>query len=206
MIVNIRVNAGYISREHWLQKDASGGGRIIGELCHFVDWARNAVGFPILSVTAHAIPDGGRYHRDNVVAALAFQDGSIANLVYLANGDRSIPKEQFEVFCEGKVGRIDDFRVLDLARDGKTRRTKARRNRDMPGDSADLTGDSRRQSLSHSVEELVEVAEATFAVEEAIAGGKTIPVASNASGAEPPLSRLRNPSSFRNSGPLRGPG
>lgn len=106
MIVNIRVNAGHIPLDHWLQSSLHGGGRIIGEFCHFVDWARSVVGFPILSVTAHAIPDGGRYHRDNVIAVLAFQDGSIANLVYLANGDRSIPKEQFEFFCEGKVARI----------------------------------------------------------------------------------------------------
>ena len=77
-------------------------------------------------MTANALP-GARYSRDNVVATLAFQDGSIGNLMYVANGDRPIPKEQFEVFCEGKVGRIEDFRVLALARDGKTSRATARR-------------------------------------------------------------------------------
>ena len=53
---------------------------------------------------------------------LKFQDGSIANISYLANGDRSVPKGQFEVFCEGKVARLEDFRTLELARDGKTQR------------------------------------------------------------------------------------
>ncbi len=102
MVAHIRVNAGYIPRDHWVQKSGEGG-RIVGELCHFVDWARCVVGSPIVSVSANALPDGTRYNRDNVIATLAFQDGSIANLSYLANGDRSVPKEEFEVFCEGKV-------------------------------------------------------------------------------------------------------
>jgi len=110
MVVNIRVNAGYIPREHWVQRDLRGGGRIVGELCHFVDWARFVVGASIMSVTGHAIPGGARYNRDNVVSAMAFQDGSIANVLNLANGDRSVSKEMYEVFCEGKVERIDDFR------------------------------------------------------------------------------------------------
>jgi hypothetical protein len=60
------------------------------------------VASPVASVTAHALPDGARYSRDHVVATLTFQDGSVASLMYLANGDRSVPKEQFEVYCEGK--------------------------------------------------------------------------------------------------------
>ena len=62
----------------------------------------------VTSVTGHALPDGSRYSRDNIVATLSFQDRSVANLVYIANGDRSIPKEQFEVFCEGKVGELGE--------------------------------------------------------------------------------------------------
>ena len=126
---HIRVNAGYIPHDHWVQQNSSGGGRIVGELCHFVDWARCVVGCAMASVAANALPDGARYNRDNVVATLTFQDGSIANISYLANGDRAVPKEQFEVFCEGKVGRITDFCTLELARDGKTRRTKVRRDK-----------------------------------------------------------------------------
>jgi polar amino acid transport system substrate-binding protein len=109
MVINIRVNAGYIAADHWVQRGQSGGGRIIGELCHFVDWARCIGGYPMVNVTANALPDGARYNRDNVVAAITFEDGSIANLVYLANGDRSIAKEQFEVFCEGRWGESPTF-------------------------------------------------------------------------------------------------
>jgi predicted dehydrogenase/threonine dehydrogenase-like Zn-dependent dehydrogenase len=175
MIVNIRVNAGYIARQHWVQQNNSGGGRIIGELCHFIDWARCVVGSSVVSVSANVLPDGARYNRDNVVATLAFQDGSIANVLYLANGDRSVPKEQFEVFCEGKVGRIDDFRTLKLARDGKTKRTKARRDKGHERE-IELTLEAIRRGACSPIpfEELVEVSEVTIAIEEAIGTRKPV--------------------------------
>jgi predicted dehydrogenase len=106
---------------------------------------------------------------------LAFQDGSIASVSYLANGDRSIPKEQFEVFCEGKVGRIGDFCTLELARDGKIKRTKARRDKGHARE-IDLTLEAIRRGASSPIpfEELIEVSEATIAVEEAIATGNSV--------------------------------
>src|SRR5207253_5962345 len=96
MMINVRVNAGYLPLDHWTQAKGDGG-RIIGEFCHFVDWARSVVNKRIQTVTAHALPDGSRYNRDNVAATLSFFDGSIANLTYVANGDKSVPKEYFEV-------------------------------------------------------------------------------------------------------------
>jgi predicted dehydrogenase len=175
MVVQIRVNAGYLPNDHWVQRKSSGGGRILGELCHFVDWARCVVEREMVSVAANALPDAARYNRDNVVATLRFQDGSIATVAYLANGDRSVPKEQFEVFCEGKVGRIDDFCTLELARDGKTRRTKARRNKGHERE-IEVTLDAIRQGACSPIpfEELMEVSEATIAIEEAIATGEMI--------------------------------
>ena len=77
---------------------------------------------------AHALPDGSRYNRDNVAATLSFLDGSIASLIYVANGDKSVPKEHFEVFCEGGIGIINDFCALELSRDGKTVSKKSRRD------------------------------------------------------------------------------
>ena len=174
MMVQIRVNAGYVPREHWVQ-NSSGGGRIVGELCHFVDWARFVVGCGMVSVSANALPDGTRYNRDNLTATVAFEDGSIANISYLANGDRSVPKEQFEVFCEGKVGRINDFRTLELARDGKTRRTTRSQNKGHERE-IELTLDAIRRGGSACIpfEELIEVSEATIAIEEAVGSGKLV--------------------------------
>lgn len=174
MVVNIRVNAGFIAREHWVQKTGEGG-RIVGELCHFVDWARCVVGSCMVSVAAHALPDGSRYNRDNVIATLTFQDGSIANLSYLANGDRSVAKEEFEVFCEGKVGRISDFCRLELASQGKTRRTKARRDKGHERE-VEITVEAIRSGSDSPIPfaELMEVSEATLAIEEAIGGGTLV--------------------------------
>jgi predicted dehydrogenase len=169
MVVQIWVNAGY-----WVQQKSSGGGRILGELCHFVDWARCVVDRDMVSVAANALPDGARYNRDNVVATLRFQDGSIANVSYLANGDRSVPKEPFEVFCEGKVGRINDFCALELPRDGKIRRTKARRDKGHARE-IDLTLAIRQGGCSPiPFEELMDVSQATIAIEDALASGEVV--------------------------------
>jgi predicted dehydrogenase/threonine dehydrogenase-like Zn-dependent dehydrogenase len=174
VVAHIRVNAGYIPRDHWVQKTGEGG-RIVGELCHFVDWARFVVGRGIVSVTANALPDGARYNRDNVIATLAFQDGSIANLSYLANGDRSVPKEEFELFCEGKVARISDFSSLEMASNGKTKRMKARRDKGHEREIA-ATLEAIRSGRTSPIpfEELMEVSEATFAIEEAIGSATTV--------------------------------
>jgi predicted dehydrogenase/threonine dehydrogenase-like Zn-dependent dehydrogenase len=179
MAMQIRVNAGYIPHDHWVQQNSSGGGRILGEICHFVDWARCVVGCRMASVTAAALPDGARYNRDNLTATLKFNDGSIASISYLANGDRSVPKEQFEVFCEGRVGRIIDFSTLELARDGKIRRTRARRDKGHEREIA-LTLEAIRVGGPSPIpfEELVDVSEATLAIEEAIGSGGVVSLAS----------------------------
>lgn len=186
MVMQIRVNAGFIAHDHWVQQNSSGGGRILGELCHFVDWARCVVDRELVSVAANALPDGAHYNRDNVVATLRFLDGSIANIAYLANGDRSVPEEQFEVFCEGKVGRVNDFCILELARDGKTRRTRAQRDKGHERE-IELTLEAIRRGGSSPIpfEELMEVSEATIAIEEAIASGKAVSMRSQQVRAQP---------------------
>ena len=107
--VVITVNAGQLPAEHWTQDSEVGGGRIIGEACHFVDLARHLVGHPITDVHAATLdsPTG-----DSTSLQFAFADGSIATVHYLANGDRSYPKERVEVFCAGTVVRVDNFRSL----------------------------------------------------------------------------------------------
>ena len=140
MLVHIRCNAGFIPRDSWIQ-DPENGGRIIGELCHFVDWARAVVGCPMQTITAAALPDAGRYSRDNVTVIIGFKDGSVANLLYAANGDRAVAKEYFEVFCGGGIARIDDFKALYLSRNGKTADIeKRRRQGPSPGNGADNRG------------------------------------------------------------------
>jgi predicted dehydrogenase/threonine dehydrogenase-like Zn-dependent dehydrogenase len=174
MMVHIRCNAGFIPASSWIQ-DAENGGRIVGELCHFVDWARAVVGYPMRTLTAVALPDSARYHRDNVTATIAFEDGSVANLLYLANGDRAVAKEYFEVFCAGSIARIDDFKALSLSRKGKAETLKSGQDKGHRREM-ELTIAAMKQGEEAPIPfaELMEVTEATFAIEEAIRAGKAI--------------------------------
>jgi predicted dehydrogenase len=174
MLVHIRCNAGFIPSTNWAQ-DPENGGRIVGELCHFVDWARAVVGCPMQTLTAAALPDAGRYNRDNVTATIRFEDGSIANLVYVANGDRAVAKESFEVFCGGSIARMDDFRTLSLSRDGKTETFKGGRDKGHRREM-ELTIEAMEQGKDAPIPiaELLDITEATFAVEEAIRTQRTV--------------------------------
>jgi predicted dehydrogenase/NADPH:quinone reductase-like Zn-dependent oxidoreductase len=178
MLVHIRCNAGFIPRDSWIQ-DAENGGRIIGELCHFVDWARAVVGCSMQTVTAAALPDAGRYSRDNLTVSIGFEDGSLANLLYLANGDRAVGKEYFEVFCAGGIAHIDDFKTLSFSRNGKKETVKAARDKGHRREM-ELTIAAMKQGNDAPIpfDELVEVTEATFAIEEAIRTQKTVSLCS----------------------------
>ena len=121
LVAHYRINAGYIPLNHWTQDPLQGGGRIIGEGCHFIDLLTFLVGELPLSVTAFALPDGGRYRQDNVVMTFTFADGSIGTVTYLANGDKAFPKEYIEVFCGGRVAVLNDYRSLELVQDGNRR-------------------------------------------------------------------------------------
>jgi predicted dehydrogenase/threonine dehydrogenase-like Zn-dependent dehydrogenase len=125
-----RVNAGFLPPSHWLHDPAQGGGRIIGEGCHFIDFLVFLAGSLPLEVIARALPDAGRYHQDNVLLTFTFPDGSLGTLSYLANGDKSFPKERVEVFCGGKVAVLDDFRSLELVHDGQRQVQRARLKQD----------------------------------------------------------------------------
>jgi len=103
------VNAGFIPVDHWTQDPEIGGGRIVGEACHFVDLIRFLAESPIDRSDIIEL-DGGA--RDTVSIQLKFEDGSIGNINYFANGNKRFPKERLEVFCGGKVLQLDNFRVL----------------------------------------------------------------------------------------------
>ncbi len=124
LYMHYRVNAGYIPLNHWVHDPAQGGGRIIGEGCHFVDFLTFLAGAAPVSVSAHALPDNGKYHEDNVSMTFTFPDGSVGVVDYLANGDKSFPKERLEVFCGGRVAVLDDFRALEMIRDGRRKMVK----------------------------------------------------------------------------------
>src|SRR5262249_5689289 len=109
MVMAYRVNAGALPPENWLQAVDEGGRRIIGEACHFIDWMSYVAGSPPVQVFAQALGErDGR--NDNVVVTVTFRNGSVGSLHYLSNGDRSVPKEHIEVFCQGSVAVLEDFK------------------------------------------------------------------------------------------------
>jgi predicted dehydrogenase len=116
MVVHYRVDAGYLPRNHWAQERAVGGGRLLGEGCHFIDWMYRCVGRPVLTVRALSTPDAGRYSGDNLILELVFDDGSLGTLTYVANGSTQLGKERVEVFCEGQTIVLDDFRTVTVTR------------------------------------------------------------------------------------------
>jgi predicted dehydrogenase len=174
MLVHARINAGYLPLDHWTQHPGDGG-RIIGEFCHFIDLARTLVGLPIELVTAYALPDVSRYNRDNIAVTLSFGDGSLANLLYVANGDKSVPKEYLEVFCQGGIARLDDFCSLELARNGKVRRVKSARDKGHQHE-IQLTIEAMHKGREAPIPftELVEISEATFAVADSVLSGQPV--------------------------------
>lgn len=113
-VMVMTVNAGEIPVEHWTQSDAVGGGRIIGEACHFVDLLRFLAGSAIRRTRATMIGEarGVAVREDKAVLTLEFADGSLGTVHYVASGHRSFPKERLEVFCRGAVLQLDNFRRL----------------------------------------------------------------------------------------------
>jgi predicted dehydrogenase/NADPH:quinone reductase-like Zn-dependent oxidoreductase len=110
----ITINAGYIPPEHWTQDPEVGGGRVIGEACHFVDLLRFLAGQPIKEAHASYLESSPvpAMSRDKVSFTLTFADGSIGTVHYFANGHKSFPKERVEVFGGGRVLQLDNFKVL----------------------------------------------------------------------------------------------
>lgn len=130
LVAHYRVNAGYLPPAHWLHDPEIGGGRLIGEGCHFVDFLAFLVGAPPLSVAAESLPDGGLYREDNAVLNFTFPDGSLGTVSYLANGDQSFPKERVEVFAGGRIGVLEDFRSLEMVCKGRRRSLRSRFRQD----------------------------------------------------------------------------
>jgi predicted dehydrogenase len=120
LVINYRLNGGYIPIDHWIQR-AQGGGRNIGEACHMYDLFRSLAGAPVNSASITAINPGESAYlkSDNFAMTASYEDGSVGNLVYTALGPKEgLPKERIEIFCDGECYIVDDFKALIRASDG----------------------------------------------------------------------------------------
>lgn len=116
-----RVNAGRIPKEHWTQNADEGGGRIVGEVCHFIDLMQYLTGAPPVFVFAESV--GAKSSKivdaDSVFITLRFADGSNGSIAYLSEGDKALAKERVEIFGAGRVFVLDDFKRATLYKDGR---------------------------------------------------------------------------------------
>jgi len=177
LAMHYRVNAGPVPREHWTRDPETGGGRILGEACHFLDLLAFLAGSPIVDVHTQALANSGRYGDENMVISLQFANGSQGILSYLANGDTRCSKERLEIFGGEAVAILDDFRRLELIRHGKKRVFRSRLRQDKGHrraweefSSAILNG----REAPIPFDEIVRTTSATFAALESRRKGKAI--------------------------------
>jgi predicted dehydrogenase len=109
--INYRINAGNMPKDHWVQDKEIGGGRIIGEVCHFIDLVMFLSGSKINFINAVSM-DNNPYLMDTLSINMGFENGTIGSICYFSNGANSLPKENIEVFYANKVMVVDDFREV----------------------------------------------------------------------------------------------
>ncbi len=175
MAMTYRINAGAIPLGSWIQDPDLGGGRVIGEVCHFVDYLIYACGALPTSVyaTAMADPEG---KEDCVQVALTFANGSVGTISYLANGPKSLPKEYIELFRAGATAVIRDFREVELFGVGKPQRRKLLSQNKGQKEMMDTWLEALRAGRPSpiSFDDLVAGTRATLAVTASIRHGHTV--------------------------------
>lgn len=179
LVLHYRINAGFIPASHWVHDPVEGGGRILGEGCHFIDFANWMVGEAATDVSARVLPDNGRYVGDNAVIQLAYPNGSLAVITYLANSDRCIGKERVEVHTSGRSAVLEDFWTLELASGGRRskRRQWFRQDKGHRGECAAFVAAIQdRGPAPISFNDLYTSTSATFAAVESLRSGRTVTV------------------------------
>jgi predicted dehydrogenase/threonine dehydrogenase-like Zn-dependent dehydrogenase len=185
LMMHYRVNAGALPRDHWLHDPEQGGGRIIGEACHFIDFLTYMVGKPPLDIQSVGLVDDDRYHEDNIHITLRFEGGTVGTVSYLANGSRAFPKERVEIFGGGRTAVLDDYRRLEVAGGSRRRvyRSWFRQDKGHRGEWQAFAA-AIREGGPPPIDylDLMGVTQATFAAVESLRTGERIRI-------EPPATR-----------------
>jgi len=179
LMMHYRINAGPLPPNHWLLDPAQGGGRIVGEACHFIDFMAFLADSLPVRVEARALGSGAPSPEQNVILTIEFAGGSLGSVTYAANGDRAFPKERVEVFGGGRAALLDDFRRLEIVAGGARqvqrawlRQDKGHRQLWQAFAQAVTTGGPPPIPLEH----LIAVSLASFAAVEALRAGEPRPV------------------------------
>ena len=173
-----RVNAGRVSTQDWTQDELEGGGRIIGEVCHFIDLMQFLTESTPVSVFAQAVSANRSdiTNDDSVFITVSFADGSNGCIAYLAEGDKALAKERVEIFGEGKTFVLDDFRGASIFRNG--REEKVRSGAQDKGQGAQVRAVCEVVLKGHTaliaLENLIATTRATFAIRESLRTGRPV--------------------------------
>ncbi len=172
LVMLYRINAGAVPPDNWVQRE-EGGGRIIGEVCHFVDALTFLAG--ALPVEVQAVAAGG--YADAVSALIRFSDGSTGTIIYSSLGEPSVPKEYIEVFAAGRVVQLDDFRRLTVTREGRSSVTKGMQDKGQAALVAAFLAAARGEASAPIARaEMAAVSEATLAIEESLCAGVPVEI------------------------------
>ncbi len=179
LALHYRVNAGFLAVDHWLNDPQQGGGRIVGEVCHFVDLLHFLARSSVVEVETRSLANAGKYSNDNVLCSLRFANGTLATIHYLANGDKSFSKERIEVFGGGCTAVLEDFRRLELVRSGKRRVFRSMLHQDK-GHRAEweafLHAIRSGRASPTPLQEIVHTMQTTFALENSRCSGQPVAV------------------------------
>jgi predicted dehydrogenase len=182
LVIHYRINAGSLPTDSWILDPRVGGGRVVGEGCHFVDFCQALVGSAIARVQADSVMGAsGAYRNDEQVQlTLGFEDGSLASILYTSGGDPSLPKERVEAHCAGASAVLDDFKVLEKVRGGKLKRARSLVKDKGHGAALDAFFDAVRSGGPPPIplRSLVETTLATFVAVESMGSGQAVALAS----------------------------
>jgi len=180
LVMSYRINAGLVPADSWIHDPAVGGGRIVGEVCHFIDVVSFLAGAHPTSVFTQGIgAAASACSDDNVILALRFADGSLATIMYVASGDPAAGKERLEVIGAGACAALEDFRTLDLRRDGKQRVIrKLAQDKGHRAEVAAFVGAARIGAAPPPIAlaSLAATTRATFAALESLATGQPVSI------------------------------
>jgi len=177
LVMTYRVNAGFIPPGHWIHDPAEGGGRIIGEICHFVDLLSFFADSEVSSLFALTADDLRKtpLANDNLVICLKFQDGSVGSILYTSRGDTSYSKERVEIFGENSVGVIDNFQRTTVIRNGTELRFKHSGSDKGHKEELQAFIEALKQNkpMPISPEEMINTTQATFKIIESLQTGSS---------------------------------
>ena len=180
MNILYRVNAGFIPRDHWVQDPGQGGGRIIGEVCHFIDYLIYLTGSIPVEVFAQslAVDSEDQVVEDNISAVFRFKNGSIGTIIYSAQGSSAMEKEYIEIFSHNKSAKLTDFRELKIYDDRKSKRIKLAKQDKGQANEIKYFFDLIRGNIQeeYSFYEIYIGSLATFKILESLRKGKPVPI------------------------------